>query len=87
MQLNETIGHRIRRALDVIAGKPTGRVDPINGRRENTFRLTTMNDIPGMTPGQDEFIMAVIQFKRYNRREPTLVDALHIAKALGYRKV
>lgn len=85
--LTDTVGHRIRKAMDIIAGKPTGRLEPTTGRRSNTFRLTTMNDVPGMEPEQSDFIMAIINFKRYNRREPDLLDAFHIAKALGYRKV
>lgn len=86
-KLLDTVGHRIRKALDIIAGKPTGRLEPTTGRRENTFKLNTTSDIDGMEAYQDEFVMAIIKFKRYNRREPDLLDAFHIAKALGYRKV
>jgi len=41
-----------------------------------------------MTDEQFEFIMAVDQYKRANRRPfPTWTEVLEVIKALGYRKV
>ncbi len=41
-----------------------------------------------MTDEQFEFIMAVDQYKRENRRPfPTWTEVLEVIKALGYRKV
>lgn len=83
--LHDTIGHRIRTAIDTIAGRKTGKVYG-HGRANNTFRLTAMNSIPGMSDEQNEWIMAIISFKRVHRRNPDLRDTLSIAKSLGYRK-
>ena len=41
-----------------------------------------------MTDEQFEFIMAVEEYRRVNKRPfPSLTEMLEIAKALGYRKV
>jgi hypothetical protein len=41
-----------------------------------------------MTPDQFEFIMAINEYKRVNKRPfPTWTEVLDVMKALGYRKV
>ena len=41
-----------------------------------------------MTDEQFEFIMAIDQYKRINKRPfPTWTEVLEVVKALGYRKV
>lgn len=84
--LENTAGHKIRKALDAIAGKPTGRLEPLTGRRANTFRLNYATDIEGMTESQNEFITAICKFRAIHQRQPELIEAFHIAKSLGYRK-
>lgn len=83
--LENTIGHRVRRALDQIAGRPTGKVNQINGRRNNTYRLNYCNDLEHNTE-RDDWIKAVIQFKRDHGRNPDMAEAFRLAKSLGYRR-
>jgi len=85
-ELDKTIGHKIRKALDAIAGKPTGRLEPLTGRRANTFRLNYATDIEGMTEAQNEFITVICKFRTIHQRQPEMIEAFHIAKSLGYRK-
>lgn len=83
--LTDTVGHRIRQALDVIAGKPTGRTCKLNGRTNNTMRLSYISDLE-LDSERDDWLLAIARFRQTNGRAPDMKEALAIAKSMGYRK-
>ncbi len=83
--LKDSIAHKVRRALDHLAGQPSKIVASRNIKAEKCF-LAYSSDIE-YDSARDEWIMAIIQFQRIHKRVPDNRDILDIAHALGYRRV